>query len=109
MRLIDADALLEKTQFRFPTNNPIAEIYAECVRIHRENIEEAPTIDAVPRSEFEQLIRERDAAIKDCSLFDECFTCKHANVFSDTEPCKSCVHLEGGTSPNWEWRGVQDE
>lgn len=58
---------------------------------------------------MEQLIRERDAAIKDCSLFDECFTCKHANVFSDTEPCKSCVHLEGGTSPNWEWRGVQDE
>ena len=47
-RLIDADALLEKTQFRLPTDNPIAEIYAECVAIHRENIEEAPTVDAVP-------------------------------------------------------------
>ena len=47
-RLIDADALLEQTQFRFLTNNPIAEIFADCVRIHRENIEEAPTIDAVP-------------------------------------------------------------
>ena len=48
MRLIDADALMEQTQFRLPLDNYIAEIYDECVRIHRENIEEAPTIDAVP-------------------------------------------------------------
>ena len=48
MRLIDADALLEQTQFRLPLDNYIAEIYDECVKIHRENIEQAPTIDAVP-------------------------------------------------------------
>lgn len=47
-RLIDADALLEQTQFRLPLDNYIAEIYDECVKIHRENIEQAPTIDAVP-------------------------------------------------------------
>ena len=56
MRLIDADALLEQTQFRLPLDNYIAEIYDECVKIHRENIEEAPTIDAVPVKELEALV-----------------------------------------------------
>ena len=56
MRIIDADALMEQTQFRLPLDNYIAEIYDECVKIHRENIEEAPTIDAVPVKELEALV-----------------------------------------------------
>lgn len=75
MRLIDADALLEQTQFRLPVDNLIAECYADAVRIHRENIEEAPTIDAVP------VVR--------------CKDCKHwgkygVSVAGETDNVKAC-------------------
>ena len=48
MRLIDADALLEKVQFRLPIDNHNAEVISGCVGISRRLIETAPTIDAVP-------------------------------------------------------------
>ena len=84
MRLIDADALLEKTQFRLPTDNPIAEIYAECVAIHRENIEEAPTIDAVPvvRCKDCKYSRERNSCEKKY-LVEEVVICTNNDVHDD--------------------------
>ena len=46
-RLIDANALLEKVQFRMEIDNKNAEIIAGCVNIARRLIENAPTVDAV--------------------------------------------------------------
>ena len=46
-RLIDANALLEKVQFRLPDKGRISEIIRECVEICRKDIENAPTVDAV--------------------------------------------------------------
>ena len=48
MRLIDANALLEKVQFRLPGKSPYAEVIARCVDITRQLIVDSPTIDAVP-------------------------------------------------------------
>lgn len=48
MRLIDADALLEKVQFRLPGKSQYAEVIARCVEVTRQLITEAHTIDAVP-------------------------------------------------------------
>ena len=47
-RLIDANALLKKMQFRLPINDKISEVIAECVSIAVRYIKNAPTIDAVP-------------------------------------------------------------
>lgn len=46
-RLIDANALLEKVQFRLPIDNQNAEVIAGCVDITRRLIENAPTVDAI--------------------------------------------------------------
>lgn len=48
MRLIDADALLEKVQFRNSIDDHITEAIAGCVKLTRRIIENCPTIDAVP-------------------------------------------------------------
>lgn len=46
-RLIDANALLEKFQFRLPINDHISESIAECVKMSVRIIKDAPTVDAV--------------------------------------------------------------
>ena len=46
-RLIDANALLEKFQFRLPISDHIAESIDECVKMARRIIKDAPTVDAV--------------------------------------------------------------
>ena len=46
-RLIDANALLEKIQFRRPIIDTETKIVSDCVRIARETIVNAPTVDAV--------------------------------------------------------------
>ena len=46
-RMIDANKLLEKVQFRMAIDNKNAEIIAGCVDITRRLIENAPTVDAV--------------------------------------------------------------
>ena len=56
MRLIDADALLEKVQFRLPIDNHNAEVISGCVGISRRLIETAPTIDAVPVEQYNDLL-----------------------------------------------------
>lgn len=46
-RLIDANVLLEKVQFRLQLDTELSEIVAGCVNITQKLIEAAPTIDAV--------------------------------------------------------------
>ena len=46
-RLIDANALLEKMQYRLPKNDAVAELINECVEISRKQVMIAPTVDAV--------------------------------------------------------------
>ena len=46
-RLIDANALLEKFQFRLPINDHISEAIAECAKMAVRIIKDAPTVDAV--------------------------------------------------------------
>ena len=46
-RLIEANALLDKVQFRMAIDNKNAEIIAGCVDITRRLIENAPTVDAI--------------------------------------------------------------
>ena len=47
VRLIDANALLEKFQFRLPKSDHVAECIDECVKMARKIINDAPTVDAV--------------------------------------------------------------
>ncbi len=46
-RLIDANALLEKMQYRIPKNDAVAELINGCVEIARKQVLIAPTVDAV--------------------------------------------------------------
>ena len=46
-RLIDANALLEKFQYRLPVSDHITECIDECVKMARQIIEDTPTVDAV--------------------------------------------------------------
>lgn len=60
---------------------------------------------------IEQLVRERDAAVKDLKEMERyayCPVCKHHKLHYTDEPCKSC-RSGLGFEDNWEWRGVQDE
>ena len=60
---------------------------------------------------FEQLVRERDAAVADLKVLERyayCPVCKHFALHYSDEPCKSC-RSGLGSEDNWEWRGVQDE
>ena len=71
-RLIDADSLLEKIQFRLPIDNRNAEIIAGCVNISRRYIENEPTVDAV------EVVR--------------CFCCKEWVEIEDTFGAGYCHH-----------------
>ena len=62
-RLIDANALLEKFQFRLPINDHISENIDECVKMARRIITDAPTEDAVSKGLYDQIKWERDVAI----------------------------------------------
>ena len=46
-RLIDANALLDKIQYRLPVVGTIAEVLSDVVGMTRRHIEEASTVDAV--------------------------------------------------------------
>lgn len=76
----------------------------------RKYLADAPTIDAVPRSDYERLKRERDAAVHQLKELARCTACKYADVFVEVEPCLSCRSGMGSCfcEHKWEWRGVQD-
>lgn len=139
MRLIDADALLEHIKTYCDGCEGCGGVlcraceYGDAI----DAIEDATTIDAVPRSEFEQLIRERDAAVKNGKALMA--TAQHAIKERDAAVadlhhvlmsvgydcslygeriCKYCVHDKekpecrqdcNSRAEKWEWRGVQDE
>ena len=78
-RLIDANALLEKIQFRRPAIDTETKIVSDCVQIVRKDIVAAPTVDAVSRGVHDQVRWERDVdtydAIVDYSAFNYCPNC----------------------------------
>ena len=58
------------------------------------------------RSYYQQLERERDAAVK--SLRGNCLECR----WQETAKCASCIHdIDAWNThdDNWEWRGVEDD
>lgn len=60
------------------------------------------------RDDFLQLVRERDAAIKDivtASNRDMCAVCKNVADYPMNGKCRECYL---GGENNFEWRGVQD-
>ena len=72
-RLIDANALLEKMQFRLPINDKISEVIAECVYIAVQCIKNAPTVDAVEvvHGRWERRVVDHELPyyfVNDCSI-----------------------------------------
>lgn len=113
MRLIDADAvskdlIIVSTRSLY-IKDGYNHVHQSAIMKALNFINDAPTIDAVPRSEFEQLIRERDAAVADLKRYAPCPTCKTVDI----EHCINCVFCntngKTGCKNKWEWRGVQDE
>ena len=99
-RLIDANALLEKVQFRMDIDNKNAEIIAGCVDITRRLIENAPTVDAAEVEHGEWSTIEDDntgmIALKCSECNEECW-------FEDEPPmkiykyCPNCgAKMDGG-------------
>ena len=79
-RLIDANALLEKVQFRMAIDNKNAEIIAGCVDITRRLIDNAPTVDAVEVVHGEWTVIEDD--YDDCTIL-ECSVCEVSFRFDE--------------------------
>ena len=89
MRLIDANALLEKIVFRRPVTDFATKIVADCVEIARKDIVNAPTVDAV------EVVR-----CKDCKWWDGMDYCTNVNganglVFNGEWFCASGERREG--------------
>ena len=83
-RLIDANALLEKMQYRLPKNNAVAELINECVEISRKQVMIAPTVDAV------EVVR-----CKDCKWYDaDCEICVLHSEDGDTYDCGCDVNMK---------------
>lgn len=61
MRYIDAEALLDKMQYRLPIDNKNGEVIAGCVDITRRLIEAAPTADVV------EVVRCKDCKLRETS------------------------------------------
>lgn len=106
MRLIDADALLDKQEALYMKRH----ILFHGVTAY--TIESAPTIDpeTLPivqdlRKELEQVTAEREAAVSDLEFTKICSHCKNCNslILPIPKVCQECTH-----GSKWEWRGVQE-
>lgn len=100
MRIIDADEVLKK---KFRVIKP-RELGVERYYVSEDDINNAPTVDAVPREEYERVCKERDAAIKDLERHCACGDCVHNYV----TPFDDCNCELGVINCKWEWRGLQD-
>lgn len=110
MRLIDADALLDKQECLFMKRH----ILFHGVTAY--TIESAPTIDpeTLPivkelRAQLARVTAERDAAVKDLYAVKACKTC--ALQFSDDCLLEECFEPCGANlSENtpYKWRGIQE-
>ena len=107
MILIDAIELKKKS-FRYETN--CGQKFLKTVLV--KDIDNAATVDAVPREEYERVCKERDAAI-DAFGYLAFEQNASADIF-----CKNwtnhgcCCYDEHGNiiheCPGWEWGGVHD-
>lgn len=111
MRLIDADALLEKQESLYMMGNVLFHWMTAY------SIENAPTIDpeTLPivrelREKLEQVTAERDAAIADLKILSDCDYCKYDCKNYEEDDCRfcsvkkcKCKTCKDGSS--WEWRG----
>lgn len=52
---------------------------------------------------FEQVKRERDAAVEDLAIHKFCHFCAEDPIAEEASKCPSCVN-----KCNWQWRGVKD-
>jgi Zn finger protein HypA/HybF involved in hydrogenase expression len=103
-RLIDANALLEKIQFRRPIIDTETKIVSDCVRIARETIVNAPTVDAVEVVHGEWLAEKDEYEI--CATDFTCSNCKEtfcSSEYSDEDflalmkYCPNCgAKMDGG-------------
>ena len=95
-RLIDANALLEKIQFRLPINDQISEVIAECVKIAVRYIKNAPTVDAV------EVVHGRWEKASETMPIYRCSICKERNLFKNgnnvlSNYCPNCgAKMDGG-------------
>lgn len=55
-------------------------------------------------SKLAQAERERDAAVYDLAAGRDCPDCKHYEVPSFKQPCRSCMR-DTESKSKWEWRG----
>lgn len=106
MRLIDADALLDKQEALYMKRH----ILFHGVTAY--TIESAPTIDpeTLPivkelRKELERVTAEREAAVSDLEFTKICSHCKNCNslILPIPKVCQECTH-----GSKWEWRGIQE-
>lgn len=115
MRLIDADALLDKQESLYMKGNVLFHGVTACA------IENAPTIDPETiqtvkelREELKQVKAERDAALADLKCIASCECCAYGCKNLEVDHCFDCGEKEcrcrsclGGDC--WEWRGVVAE
>lgn len=106
MRLIDADALLDKQEALYMKRH----ILFHGVTAY--TIESAPTIapETLPivqelRKELERVTAEREAAVSDLEFTKICSHCKNCNslILPIPKVCQECTH-----GSKWEWRGIQE-
>ena len=92
-RLIDANALLEKIQFRLPVDDHISECIDECVKMARQIINDAHTVDA------EEVVHGRWIRYEHGSgIF--CSHCHHKRRYRDAHDnyCPNCgAKMDGGS------------
>ena len=96
-RLIEANALLEKMQFRLPINDKTSEVIAECMEIVVRYIKNAPTVDAVEVVHGKWSYDYTDAVCSNCGFkwFDGCQECGVCP--SDVNYCPNCgAKMDGG-------------
>ena len=106
MRLIDADALLEKVQYRLHFDDVISKTIDKCVEITRRLINDAPTIEAEPvrHGRWERYCDDKfmgygaDGKIKYRKVYTyECDNCRHGTAVK-TNYCPNCgAKMDGDT------------
>ena len=115
MRLIDADALLDKQESLYMKGNVLFHGVTACA------VENAPTIDpeTLPivrqlREELAKFTAERDAAVGLLKRVNDetgnCYGCKYFDI--ERRACtdrEKKVFCDCGENNMWEWRGLQKE
>lgn len=95
MRLIDADALLEKMKISLPMEDDISECVSNCARTARRLVAKAPTVDPVKHGEW-KVAGTCDKGDK-TYIVNQCSNCG-AIKLAITDYCPDCgAKMDGGT------------